>query len=89
MIGRIRLDKLRRKNTIVPHTTHQGAHLHYISRHGHLDQCGFFCTFGRTPVGEMEWAKKTASVAPRRAFEGENLMLCLRRRSKSARMVLT
>ena len=45
--------------------------------------------FGRIPAGEMEWPRTFASVAPRRAFEGESLRLCLLiRRSKRARIVL-
>ena len=35
----------------------------------------------------MEWPINFASVAPRRAFEGESLRLCWRRRSKRARIV--
>ena len=89
VIGRIRLDRSRRNNAIVPHTAQQDTHLLEIPRHGHFDQGGIFSAFGRTPAGEIEWPKRSVSVAPRRALEGENVRLCLRRRSKSARMVLT
>ena len=48
-----------------------------------------FSAFGRTPAGEMEWPRKSVSVAPRLAFEGKSLRLCLSSRSKRARVVVT
>ena len=49
-----------------------------------------FSAFGRRPAGEMEWPKNFALVAPKRAFEGESLiLLCFRRRSKRERIVRT
>ena len=48
-----------------------------------------FPEFKRISAGEMERFRQFASVAPRQAFMGESLRLCLRRRSKRARIVLT
>ena len=42
--------------------------------------------FSHTPADEMEWFRKSVSVAPSLAFEGESLRLCLRSRSKRAWM---
>ena len=48
-----------------------------------------FSALGRIPPGEMKWPRKFAVVAPSRAFEVESLRLCLRRRSKRARIIFT
>ena len=43
-----------------------------------------FFAFGMVPVGEMVCPRKSASVAPIVAFEGEILRLCFRRRRKKS-----
>ena len=47
-----------------------------ILEHMHFDRSLFCSAFGGIPAGEMERHRKNASVAPRRAFEGESLRFC-------------
>ena len=74
---------------IIPHTAHDDAHLLEIPRHGHFDQGRNFVRVWTHTGGRNGVAQKNSVRAPRRAFEGEDLRLCFRRRSKSVRMVWT
>ena len=87
--GHIRLNKSGKEFAITPHPAHQRADLFEIPGMDVFLKSYTFYVFGCTAAGEIEWPRKLESVAPRRAFEGGSVSLCLLCRSKRVRTVLT
>ena len=83
MIGRVRFDKSRRNFRQYPTPPSKSWTCFRFRGMNIWINADTFTAFGRTPAGEMQWSRKSASVVTSRANDGESFKLCLLRRSRA------